>query len=121
MWDNGFHQTKTCAVSCVLETLQGCSRSRQEKVSRTGSFQCDLSPYELLKFHFNVEQRSQLPTPAAKVASLSRNTLCLLSKGMVWGDVGDLAALLQLIRQDNVSVQPAFGVPVPWLCHQLGV
>lgn len=121
MWDNGFHQTKTCAVSCVLETLQGCSRSRQEKVSRTGSFQCDLSPYELLKFHFNVEQRSQLPTPAAKVASLSRNTLCLLSKGMVWGDVGDLAALLQLIRQDNVSFQPAFGVPVPWLCHQLGV
>lgn len=35
--------------------------------------------------------------------SLSRNTLCLLSKGMVLGDGRDVAALLYLIRQDNVS------------------
>lgn len=45
VWDNKFHQTKTCAASCVLGTLQGCSRSRQEEVPRMGSFQRDLFPY----------------------------------------------------------------------------
>lgn len=60
--------------------------------------------------------------------SLSRNTLCLLSKGMILGDGGDLAALLQLIRQDNVcevvvslSLSLSPGCATSWLskpcCH----
>lgn len=56
--------------------------------------------------------------------SPDRSTQCPLSAGsgreVAFGDAGDLDALLQAVRQGGVSVHSAFGVPVPWLCHQTG-
>lgn len=43
--------------------------------------------------------------------SLSRNTLCLPSKGMILGDVGDLAGLLQLIKARQCLSSVSFWCP----------